>query len=299
MQPNHETLAVLKFGRRGLDRFGASRLWLAHRACVFFGLLTLVACKQSKVAPESRAQTATSEDKLVVFAAASLRAPFTALAENFKQSHAGVTLTFSFAGTQELRTQLEQGADADVFASADQRHMSELEKSGYVSGPVLFARNEPVLVVAKESAAIVHGLSDLPAVKRVIVGEPEVPIGRYTLQILDRASTLYGADFRARVEVKIVSRELNVRQVFSKVSLGEADAGFVYRTDAQGAENQVKVLTIPPAINVIAEYPIAVVAKAKHPMLARGWVTLLLGKDGQEALNHAGFLAPSGSGDRP
>lgn len=250
-------------------------------------------CKRSDPTPAAR------EDSLVVFAATSLRDVFTTMGDDFKRAHPGVDLTFNFAGTQELRTQLEHGAAVDVFGSADQRHMDELVRASRASSPVVFARNEPVLVVATEAATSIRGLADLPSASRIVIGTPEVPIGRYTLQILDRAAATLGADFRSRVEARVVSRELNVRQVLTKVSLGEAQAGLVYRTDAQSTRNRVTIVTIPPDINVIAEYPIAVVTGAAHPELARAWVEFVLSTDGQRALRGAGFLAPSGSGSTP
>lgn len=263
---------------------------------LLLGLFIAWGCKSGE--PETLSREA-SEDKLVVFAAASLRDVFTALGEDFKRSHAGVELIFNFAGTQELRTQLEQGAAVDVFASADQRHMEALVRAARATAPVVFARNEPVIVVATEARATLRGIADLPAATRVVIGTPEVPIGRYTLQILDRASSTLGADFRARVEAKVVSRELNVRQVLAKVSLGEAQAGVVYRTDAKSAQDRVSIVTVPSDINVVADYPIAVVTGAAHPGLARAWVELVLSAEGQRALRNAGFLAPSGTGSSP
>ncbi|KYF69910.1 molybdenum ABC transporter substrate-binding protein [Sorangium cellulosum] len=262
---------------------------LALAACVVSG----VGCGRAEPAP------AKGEDRLVVFAAASLRDVFAAMGEDFERAHAGVEVTFNFAGTQELRAQLEHGAAADVFASADQRHMDELVGSGRAVSPVVFARNEPVIVVARESAGAIRGLADLPAASRIVLGAPEVPIGRYTEEILDRASASLGADFRARVEGKVVSRELSVRQVLTKVRLGEAQAGVVYRTDAQAAQDGVALVAIPPEINVVAEYPIAVVAGAAHPGLARAWVDVVLSEAGQSALRRAGFLAPAGRGPGP
>ncbi|MGK3966148.1 molybdate ABC transporter substrate-binding protein [Sorangium sp. So ce118] len=274
-----------------------SRLLLL--ALVAAWLVSAWGCRRSEAPPAGR------EDRLVVFAAASLRDVFTAMGEDFERAHAGVEVTFNFAGTQELRTQLEQGAAVDVFASADQRHMDELVKSGRAVSPAVFARNEPVIVVARESAGTIRGLADLPAASRIVIGAPEVPIGRYTLEILDRASRSLGADFRARVEARVVSRELNVRQVLAKVRLGEAQAGVVYRTDAraaqaaQAAQDGVSIVAIPPDINVIAEYPIAVVAGAAHPGLARAWVDLVLSEAGQGALQRAGFLGRPGGGSGP
>lgn len=234
-----------------------------------------------------------AETQLTVFAAASLRDAFTSLSSAFKAAHPGVEVTFNFAGSQELRAQIEQGAPADVFASADTKHMEALRKAGRVQAPVLFAHNEPVVVVAKESASKVKSLSDLPGLERIVLGSAEVPIGRYSSQILERASASLGADFRTRVEAKVVSRELNVRQVLSKVSLGEAQAGIVYRSDAQSAKDAVSTLTIPPELNVIADYPIAVVVDAGHPQLARAWLALVTSSDGQRALTEAGFRASS------
>jgi molybdate transport system substrate-binding protein len=224
---------------------------------------------------------------------------FKTLAEGFKQAHTGVKVTFNFAGTQELRTQVEQGAQADVFASADQKHMGALINGGFMMGPVVFARNEPVIVVAKENAAAVKGLADLPKLSRIVVGTPDVPIGRYTLQILDKAATQLGADFPTLVQAKVVSRELNVRQVLAKVSLGEAQAGFVYRTDARTVSDKVNVVTIPPEQNVIAEYPIAQLKNAPHPRLAGDWMTLVLTAPGQAALQEAGFLVGKASETPP
>jgi len=242
--------------------------------------------------------SAAREDLLVIFAAASLRDVFTAMGVDFKRLHSGVALTFNFAGTQELRMQLEHGAAADVFASADPGHMEALVQASRVANPVVFARNEPTLVVSTESAATVRSFSDLPKAARIVLGTPEVPIGRYALQILDRATTTLGADFRARVEARLVSRELNARQVLAKVSLGEAQAGIVYRTDALSAQGRVSIVKIPSEINVIADYPIAVVTAAAHPHLARAWMDYVLSAEGKRALANAGFTT-TGSGASP
>jgi molybdate transport system substrate-binding protein len=254
-------------------------------------LLSAGACKRTGSAPAVR------EDRVVVFAASSLRDAFMTMRTDFQWANPGVEVTFNFAGTQELRAQLEQGAAVDVFASADERHMAELVRTSRVSAPVSFARNEPVVVVAKGSAKAVRTFADLPSVDRIVVGVPEVPIGRYTAEILDRASSTLGADFRRRVEAKVVSRELNVRQVLAKVSLGEAQAGIGYASDARAGVDRVTVVSIPSAVNVIAVYPIAVASGAAHPGLARTWIAYVLSDKGQLALRDAGFLAPAG--DRP
>ena len=260
---------------------------MKHLTAVF-GLSLLASCSE----PSATAR----DDELVIFAAASLREVFTSLGNDFERAHPGLEITFNFAGTQELRAQLEHGAVVDVFASADQRHMGELVRASRVASSVVFARNEPVVVVARESATTVRTFADLPAVTRIVMGTPEVPIGRYTLEILDRAAaTSLGADFRSRVEAKVVSRELNVRQVLTKVSLGEADAGFVYRTDAIAAQDRVSIVTIPTDINLIAEYPIAIVSEALHRELAQAWIDFVLSPSGQRALRNAGFIAAGGT----
>jgi molybdate transport system substrate-binding protein len=261
---------------------------LVAGACLGLCLLA-VGCKRAAPPPGP-------EKQLVIFAAASLRDAFSHMQSDFLWDHRDAEITFNFSGTQQLRTQLEQGAAADVFASADQKHMGELVKAGRVGAPVVFARNEPVVVVANDAATKVHSFAELPLAERIVVGAPEVPIGRYTLEILDRASASLGADFGKRVQAKIVSRELDVRHVLAKVTLGEADAAVVYASDARAARDRVTVVPIPAAANVIAEYPIAVVANAAHPALARAWVQFVLGK-GQQALSDAGFRA--NAGDRP
>lgn len=266
------------------SRVGGALFALALGVTAF--LAFLAGCKPSAPAPR--------EETLVVFAAASLREAFTALSTDFERTHPGVEVIFNFAGTQELRTQLEHGATVDVFAAADQRHMDELVRASRATNPVTFAHNEPVIVVSHESAGAIRSLADLPSAARIVLGTPEVPIGRYSLQILERARATLGSDFRARVEAKVVSRELNVRQVLTKVSLGEAQTAIVYRTDALSAPGRVSVVPIPPEINVTADYPIAVVTSALHPKLARAWVDLVLSPEGQRALASAGFAAASG-----
>jgi molybdate transport system substrate-binding protein len=228
--------------------------------------------------------------ELVVFAAASLREAFEGLAASFERAHPAVEVRLNLAGSHELRTQLEQGARADVFASADLRQMALLEKQGLVERSAIFARNEPAIVVPRGNPAGIRALTDLPRTRRLVVGAPEVPIGRYTVEIFAAAARRHGAALRAELEGSVVSRELNVRQVLAKVTLGEADAGIVYRTDAQAGKGKVEVIPIPPDLNVIAAYPIAAVKASATPKLARAWLDLVLGLEGQRRLAAAGFL---------
>jgi molybdate transport system substrate-binding protein len=122
------------------------------------------------------------------------------------------------------------------------------------------------------------------------VGAPEVPVGSYTQQLLTRAATKLGADFRRRVESRIVSRELNVRQVLAKVLLGEADAAVVYRSDAASARGKVLVVAIPPELKIVAEYPIALLTAAPHAALGQRWINLVRSPAGSAALRDAGFV---------
>jgi molybdate transport system substrate-binding protein len=268
----------------------------SRRLCLL-ALLGALGCKSEAPAASSSsgapAAPAAAKQELVVFAAASLRDAFGELKAEFVKTHPDLELTFNFAGTQDLRAQLEHGAAVDVFASADQKNMDQLEAASGVSRPAIFARNEPVIVVAREQASKVSGLGDLPRLERLVVGVPEVPIGRYTSQILSNANRTLGSDFSSRVEKKIVSRELDVRQVLAKVRLGEADAGIVYRTDANSAKGKVAVVSIAADVNVVAEYPIALVAGAPHAALAEEWLKFVLSPAGQELLGQAGFLPPA------
>lgn len=229
---------------------------------------------------------------VVIFAAASLREACTDLQRPFEQAHPGVRLRFNFAGSQELRTQLEQGAPADVFISADEKQMDGAAKAGLVGPAQLLLSNSPVLIVPRSNPAGLKRFADLPSVKRLVIGTPEVPIGNYTLQVLDKANAALGGDFRKRVEARVVSRELNVKQVLAKVVLGEADAGVVYASDAVAAGAQVQVVPIPAEFNVVAHYPMAVVKRAPYPELAQDYVKSLTSPEARAAFARYGFGPP-------
>ncbi|HMF41735.1 MAG TPA: molybdate ABC transporter substrate-binding protein [Polyangia bacterium] len=227
--------------------------------------------------------------ELIVFEASSLKDAFAKLAPPFEQANGAAKVIPNAAGSQELRTQIEHGAAADVFASADRKQMDALAAQGLVISPLVFTCNEPVLVVRTGLAATIKTLADLPRAERIVIGAPEVPIGAYTIQILQKAAATLGPDFPGRVQAKVASRELNVRQVLAKVVLGEADAGFVYRSDANAAAGKVAVVAIPPDTNVVAEYPIAALKAAPHPDLAGRWIELVRSPTGAAALREAGF----------
>ena len=229
---------------------------------------------------------------MTIFAAASLREVCEALDARLEAAHPGVRVRLNLAGSQELRLQIEQGARADLFASADAKTMTALADEQLVAPARAFAHNEPVVVVGAGSVPKLTAFVDLPDVGRLVIGTPEVPIGQYTVQILARANRRFGPTFRDHVLAKVVSRELNVRQVLAKVTLGEADAGIVYRTDARTAGDKVTLVSIPPDVNVTADYLVAIVAGAPAPELAQAWLALLLGPEGSERLRAAGFTLP-------
>jgi molybdate transport system substrate-binding protein len=232
---------------------------------------------------------AAEAQELTVFAAASLREVFQSIALIFEKQHPNLKVRFNFAGSQDLRVQIEQGAKVDVFASADWKHMKSLATQGMVAEPKVFARNLPVVVVPKNNPAKVTTFADLAKVTHLVVGAPEVPIGAYTETIFAAAEKLNGKAFTDKVRANVRSRELNVRQVLTKVALGEGDAGIVYKTDALTMPDKVQVIEIPSAINVVAEYPIAALKAAPHAELAREFVKLVLAKDGEKVLTAAGF----------
>jgi molybdate transport system substrate-binding protein len=240
----------------------------------------------------SDAGTAAAQRDVLIFAAASLREACTELQGPFEQAHPGVHLRFNFAGSQELRTQLEQGAPADVFISADQRQMEEAAKAALVGPAQLLVSNTPVLIVPRSNPAGLKRFVDLPSVKRLVIGTEEVPIGHYTLLVLDKATAALGGNFRGRVEARVVSRELNVKQVLAKVTLGEADAGFVYQSDAFSAGRQVQVVPIPAEYNVVAHYPMAAVKRAPHAEMALAYVQFLASAAAQAVFARFGFGPP-------
>jgi molybdate transport system substrate-binding protein len=233
---------------------------------------------------------------LTIFTAASLTDAFKEMGANIEQANPGTRVTFNFAGSPTLRTQLAQGARADVFASADEPNMQGAQQEGTIAGePRLFVRNQLVAIVPAANPAQVMRLHDLakPGVKLVLTNK-EVPVGNYSRQALTKMSqdAAFGSEFATRVLANLVSEETNVKQVVAKVQLGEADAGIVYSSDVTPAvRGAVQVLAIPESFNVIAQYPIAVVRDAPNATGARAFIDYVLSPAGQAILTKHGFLA--------
>lgn len=233
-----------------------------------------------------------SSQFLTVFAASSLTEAFQDLEGGFEADHPGVDVQLAFAGSQTLRVQIEQGARADVFASAAEVHMQALVQAGLVDGAEVFAHNALVVVVAKDGKSEIDALGDLPKAERVVLGTAEVPVGIYARELLERADAQYGGGFADAVRARVVSEEANVRLVLSKVELGEADAAIVYRTDAI-ASGKVRAISVPKALDVPTEYTVGIVATTSVRDAARDWTELLEGPKGRAALERHGFAIPN------
>jgi molybdate transport system substrate-binding protein len=240
------------------------------------------------------AQVSAAEQNLTVFAAASLTDAFNEISEKFKQQNPGVTFEFNYAGSQQLRTQLEQGASADVFASANTREMNTAIESGLiVSGTQkTFVRNRLAVILPKDNPGGINELNDLakPGLK-IVLAAPGVPVGGYALTALDKMNIDFGTTFSKTVLSNVVSQEDNVKQVVAKVQLGEADAGIVYTSDVtpQVADKLTR-LDIPDQYNVLATYPIAVLKAAPQTELAAKFVDYVLSPVGQALLAKWGFI---------
>jgi molybdate transport system substrate-binding protein len=243
---------------------------------------------------ESLAQDAVRPTgELTVFAAASLTEPFTEMGKRLAMSHPGLRVAYNFGGSQALRTQLEQGAQADVFVSADAVQMEHAKKSGVVQGESpIFVKNRLVVIVPKGNPGKVATFRDLakPGLK-LDLANAKVPVGNYSRQAFTKASAEYGADFEQQALANVVSEEENVKQVVTKVQLGEADAGIVYVSDVTPKVSEdVQTIAIPDTYNQIASYPIALTKDGKNKAAAEAFVAFVLSLEGQAILKAHNFI---------
>jgi molybdate transport system substrate-binding protein len=216
-----------------------------------------------------------SPPRLTVFAAASLTNVFPRIDSRAR---------YSFGGSNMLAAQIEQGLPADVFASADTGLPWQLHRKGLVTRPVAFTSNKLVIVVAHGNPLQLHSVGDLErSGLRIVMAAAGVPVGDYTRKVLARLGLSDLVD-------KAVSQETDVREVLSKVALGEADAGFVYATDAKTVKGKVSLLGIPKKAQPRVLYAAAAVKSSKHLQAAKAWVQRLLAKSAQRKLRAAGFL---------
>jgi molybdate transport system substrate-binding protein len=230
-------------------------------------------------------ETALLNGTISVFAAASLAESFKALGASFQADHPGTAVKFNFAGSPTLVTQIEQGALADVFASADTTNMDRLKADGLtIETPQIFAHNQLEIVVGAGNPKSITALADLAKPGVIyITAAPTVPAGKYALQILANAG----------VKARPKSLEADVKSVVSKIVLGEADAAIVYVTDVKAAAGKVTGVPIPDSVNVVATYPIDSVKGAKNSNLANAFISYVLSPDGQATLQSFGFLPAS------
>jgi molybdate transport system substrate-binding protein len=221
---------------------------------------------------------------LVVFAAASLKQTFTELGQRFTVDNPGTDVDFNFAGSSDLLSQLTQGANADVFASADTRSMDKAVQAGVVSGkPVDFASNTLVIVTAPGNPENVTSFADLARPDAsVVICAPQVPCGAATKTVENNTG----------VRLSPVSEESSVTDVLTKVTSGQADTGVVYLTDARNAGEKVAMVTFPEAAQAVNTYPIAVMKGSISIDLANKFVDLVTGDVGQKVLDEAGFAKP-------
>lgn len=218
-----------------------------------------------------------------VFAAASLTESFGALGKEFERQHPGTRVEFSFGASSDLATQIDNGAPADVFASASPTNMDQVARAGYAEHPRDFASNTMEVAVPPADPAHVHRLADLarPGVK-VAVCQPQVPCGAVAQEVFHNAG----------IVVHPVTEEVDVKSVLTKVVAGEVDAGVVYVTDVRAAGRQVTGVPVPPDVNATTRYPITVVHGSGNPATARAFEQLVLSPQGQRTLAKAGFGRP-------
>jgi len=231
---------------------------------------------------------------LTVLAAASLTDAFRELADDFERENPGVEVRTSFGASSALPAQMQQGAPADIFASADEEKMQTAADEGLLSGdPEPFVRNREVVVVPKSNPGNVRRFGDLDREGlRLVLAEDEVPAAEYAEEILSNADDdpEYGPRFRDAVLENVLSREADVRASVNRVVLGDADATFGYASDVTpGIREKVEVVPIPEDLNVVAEYPIAVVSTSENEDLAREWVEFVTSEEGQRVLEKWGF----------
>ncbi len=246
----------------------------------------------------SQSAPARTSHSLIVFAGASLSDAFTELGHRLEKQRPGLTVRFNFAGSQQLATQIEQGAAADVFASADERWMAHVRDRGLLAGEsAIFARNRLVVIVPRTNPARIQRLQDLSrGGVKLVLGADAVPVGRYSRTVLQNLSRdpAFGGEFAGRVLRNVVSEEENVKSVVGKVQLGEADAGMVYRSDITPTMARfVRVFELPESANVIASYPISLIKDTKESAAGLAFIALVLSAEGQQVLERSGLIPVS------
>jgi molybdate transport system substrate-binding protein len=265
-------------------------------ACVFLVALGLVSCGGGNGGGTDNGGSGGGGEKqggtLTILAASSLTDAFGELGNTFEEQNQGVEVKQTFGASSDLLAQIQQGAPADVFASAAEEEMNTAVKDGLVPRkPEVFVKNREVIMVPKDNPANINSLEDMakPDTKLVLAAK-DVPAADYAIEILGKANKEYGPDFEQDVLSNVVSREVDVRASVNRVVVGDADATFGYASDyTPDIRDKVKVIKIPPEQNIIATYPIAALKDAKAPELAKKWVDLVTSEEGQKVLEKWNF----------
>jgi molybdate transport system substrate-binding protein len=248
----------------------------------------LAACSSGSTAatgnsPSSSPTAAALSGSITVFAASSLKEAFTTIGNQFEAAHPGVKVTFSFGASSTLATQIINGAPADVFASASPKNMQQIETAGDASSAVNFVKNVMEVAVPPSNPAHVTSVNDLAKSSvKVALCQPQVPCGATAAKVFTNA----------KITVKPVTLQPDVKSVLTQVELGNVDAGVVYVTDVNGAGTKVMGVPIPDAVNASTEYPIAPVSKSSNPSVAQAFVSYVLSAAGQAVLSADKFEKP-------
>jgi len=247
-------------------------------------IIIIMAALSHGFTSKADSKTKTSKTQMFSLVAANATDPFNEFITVFEKEHPEVKVEGTYAGTQVIRTQLEQGAKADLFLSADLNHIEAVKKEGLIDAFYPVSNNHLVIVVPKDNHIGIQSLSDLGSKKlKLVIGTDTVPIGRYTRKVFENAKPQYGADFPDKVMANVVSLESDTKQVLQKVSLGEADAGLVYVTDVTADfSKQLKIIEIPKEFNVVATNYISVPKAAPHKKLADEFMKMMLSAKGQK-----------------
>lgn len=263
---------------------------LYHILLLLFLLILIF--KWTSLGPDwLRPQEKPEDVSLTIFAAASLSEAIPTLTQAYQQEKPEISFQYHFAGSQQVRTQIEYGAQTDLafFASAkDAQYLSDVGLTQYTSS---FAFNELVIIVPKDNPKNISTAQDLEKPHQLILADTAVPAGRYSEQLLENLNSEYGPNYANKVLNNVISRETNVRLVVSKISLNEADAGIVYRTDTN---TTVQVIEIPDQHNILAEYQLVLPIDTKNQREAREFADFVLSDKGQDILRSLGFLPLKG-----
>lgn len=262
----------------------AVKRWILPFVAV--GLVAAGCGSSSKSSVSTTATAPNVTGNITVSAAASLTQVFGKIGDDFEAAHPGTSVTFNFGSSATLETQLQQGAPADAFASADQDTMNKAVSADLVDGtPTVFAKNRLVIVTKPGNPKHVQTLADLATLGTVSLCGTTVPCGKYAGQILQSAGVT--------IPESKVTRGQDVKATIAAVTTGDADAAIVYVTDAKTAGSAVATVTIPDAQNALAVYPIAVLRSSGNPATARAFVDYVSSPAGEATLQAAGFLPPS------